>query len=195
MLALDGCNGWLTRSSLPSSARFPCLDVRSRDLSPPCRCPSSLTPPAPQIIPRPTGSRCHLPWRTRNAGGSSWNGPRRGAGSGDGFAPGDGAMVDDEAESLVEAERAGRVLAVDIEASPLVAGIAVAVQRGGEQQRCQTAPPPRAAGAELPDPRLPDAGRPRLGGEEVGQQVRRDLLAVQHQQAHVRPERVRAGVP
>ena len=29
------CNGWLTRSSLPSSARFPTLDERCRDRSPP----------------------------------------------------------------------------------------------------------------------------------------------------------------
>ena len=34
---LYGCDAWFSRSSSPSSARFPCLDVRSRDLSPP-RC-------------------------------------------------------------------------------------------------------------------------------------------------------------
>jgi hypothetical protein len=33
--ALFFCNGWFTRSSLPSSARFTSLDSRCRDQSPP----------------------------------------------------------------------------------------------------------------------------------------------------------------
>src|SRR5207253_2794322 len=34
--------GWLTSSPLVSSARFPCLDIRSRNRSPPCGEPEQL---------------------------------------------------------------------------------------------------------------------------------------------------------
>src|SRR5215203_3957702 len=129
MLALVGCNGWLTRSSLPSSARFPCLDVRSRNLSPPRRGTSPVYPGATVRSSRPNR-----------------------------LAPGHPAVRDGEAEPLVQAERAGRILAVHVQPRLLVAGVAVGGQGGGQQQRGQPAPPPGRAGAELADPGLPHAG-------------------------------------
>jgi hypothetical protein len=49
------CNAWLTRSSLPSSARFPLIDIRSRNRSPPSTPvpgrPHRVTPGGPGFIP------------------------------------------------------------------------------------------------------------------------------------------------
>ena len=38
------CDTWLTRSSSPSSARFPTIDIRSRNRSPPCAAPAAAAP-------------------------------------------------------------------------------------------------------------------------------------------------------
>ena len=100
-----------------------------------------------------------------------------------------------EALALVERQRAGGVLAVDVEGGAVEA---VGLHRrddAAEERGAEAASAPRRPGAELAEPARRVAVQLVLLRVAMAERVRRDLVAVEHEEAEVGPEVAVAGEP